>query len=481
MESEKTNRQIDKSITGACFDNRERKCEKIFQILKATFYLPSEQKENLYRKKTKSRQREANMHKYSVRGNIIFTSGRDKFEIYDDAYLNIEGGRVVSVSKENLFEDVVSYDGKLIIPGFVDTHVHAPQINNTGLGYDEELLAWLEKYTFPEEAKYIDEDFAEKSYGNFVNRLLENGTTSSVIFGTIYKDTTLLLAKMMEQKGLKAYIGKVNMDRNSPDFYIEETEKSIEETEAFIEALSDFKNIRPIITPRFVPSCTERLMKKLGDLAEKYDVKIQSHLSESIPETDWVRSLHPECKNYLDVYVQHLAVRENFHTVMAHCVWLTNEEKEVMKSRGILVSHCPYSNANLASGIAPVREMMSRGIDVSLGSDVSGGSEFFIGKIIGMAQMLSKMYFVHVDGSQEPLTIPELFYMATKGGGKFFGKVGSFEAGYAADFLVIDDTSIQDIHPRTTQERLERFLFTGDKHHIAKVYVNGTEIKGGSL
>ena len=167
------------------------------------------------------------MHKYSVRGNIIFTSGRDKFEIYDDAYLNIEGGRVVSVSKENLFEDVVSYDGKLIIPGFVDTHVHAPQINNTGLGYDEELLAWLEKYTFPEEAKYIDEDFAEKSYGNFVNRLLENGTTSSVIFGTIYKDTTLLLAKMMEQKGLKAYIGKVNMDETAPIFTLKRRKRAL--------------------------------------------------------------------------------------------------------------------------------------------------------------------------------------------------------------------------------------------------------------
>ncbi|NLM16753.1 MAG: guanine deaminase [Candidatus Riflebacteria bacterium] len=417
------------------------------------------------------------MQKFSVKGNIIFTKDMDKFEIHDDSYLNIENGKIISISKENLFKEVVSYEGNLIIPGFTDTHLHAPQINNIGLGYDEELLSWLEKYTFPEEAKYKNKDFAKKSYSNFVNRLLENGTTSSVIFGTIHKDTTLLLAEMMEEKGLKAYIGKVNMNRNSPDFYIEETEESVEDTEEFIKALASFENIKPIITPRFVPSCTEVLMNKLGDLAEKYDLKIQSHLSESRSEIDWVKDLHPECKNYLDVYVKYSLARNNLNTVMAHCVWLTDEEKEVMKDKEILVSHCPYSNANLTSGIAPVRELISKGINVSLGSDVSGGSEMFMGRIISLAQMLSKMHYVHIDETQKPLTISELFYMATKGGGKFFGNVGSFEEGYSADFLVINDKSIQDINSRTSKERLERFLFTGDKSNISKVYVNGRRIR----
>lgn len=415
----------------------------------------------------------------SFKADIVFTSSADNFDIWENSYLNVEGDEILSVGDKPLGK-IVDYSGNLIIPGFVDTHTHAPQINNMGLGYDRQLLQWLEKYTFPEEAKYEDAQYAEKSYKRFVEKLADNGITSSVIFGSIYKDTTISLAQMLEKKGLRAYIGKVNMDRNSPKFYREETAKSLENTMDYIEKLSDFKNVKPIITPRFVPSCTDKLMEGLGKLAQKYDLKIQSHLSENKEEIDWVKSLHKDCKSYYDVYEKYGLIREDVNTVMAHCVWLTEEEKKKMIDNKIMVSHCPHSNGNVASGIAPISDMLSMGFKIGLGSDISGGNEMFMGRIISLAAMFSKMYFVHIDKNSKPLSTSQLFYMATKGGGEFFdsfGKVGSFEKGYKADFLVVKDDNLSDANMRTVEERLERFLYTGERTNIEKVYINGKIIE----
>ena len=214
----------------------------------------------------------------AFKGNIIYTKDFGKLEIEANGYLVVKDGKIVEVAKD-LSEykniEIIDCDGKLIIPGFVDIHLHAPQINNIGLGADLELLDWLNTYTFPEESKYNNLEFAKKSYINLINKLWENGTTSSVIFGSIYNESNILLAEMMENSGLKSYIGKVNMDRNSPEYYIEGTEESLYNTEEFIVKMKKFKNNKAIITPRFVPSCTGELMTGLGDLARKYNLKIQ--------------------------------------------------------------------------------------------------------------------------------------------------------------------------------------------------------------
>lgn len=416
--------------------------------------------------------------KKAIKGDIIFTKNINQFEIIEDGYLVIKDDKIERVCQEldeNI--DIIDYTNHIIIPGFVDVHMHAPQINNIGLGADKQLLDWLNTYTFKEESKYSNVDFAKKSYNRFVDKLCKNGITSSVIFGSIYKDTTIHLMDLIEEVGLRAYVGKVNMDRNSPSYYIEETQKSIEDTLEFVEnTINKYKNVKPIITPRFVPSCTVNLMKELGDIAEKYDLKVQSHLSENLDEISLVKELHQECNSYINVYERYGLTRKN-KTVMAHCVWADDEEIKSLIQNEIIVAHSPYSNGNISSGIAPVKKMLQKGVKVGLASDISGGHDMFMGRIMMLASIFSKMRWVHIDNEYTNLTDEELFYMATKGGGEFFGKVGSFEEGYSADFLVIDDKSLEDSNERNVRQRLQRFLYIGDDRNIKSVYVNGKLIK----
>ncbi|MBF1051853.1 MAG: guanine deaminase [Peptostreptococcaceae bacterium] len=416
--------------------------------------------------------------KKAIKGDIIFTKNINQFEIIEDGYLVIKDDKIERACKEldeNI--DIIDYTNHIIIPGFVDVHMHAPQINNIGLGADRQLLDWLNTYTFKEESKYSNVDFAKKSYNRFVDKLCKNGITSSVIFGSIYKDTTIHLMDLIEEVGLRAYVGKVNMDRNSPSYYIEETQKSIEDTVEFVEkTINKYKNVKPIITPRFVPSCTVNLMRELGDIAEKYDLKVQSHLSENLDEISLVKELHQECTSYINVYERYGLTRKN-KTVMAHCVWADDEEIKSLIQNEIIVAHSPYSNGNISSGIAPVKKMLQKGVKVGLASDISGGHDMFMGRIMMLASIFSKMRWVHIDNEYTNLTDEELFYMATKGGGEFFGKVGSFEEGYSADFLVIDDKSLEDSNERNVRQRLQRFLYIGDDRNIKSVYVNGKLIK----
>ena len=416
--------------------------------------------------------------KKAIKGDIIFTKNINQFEIIEDGYLVIKDDKIERACKEldeNI--DIIDYTNHIIIPGFVDVHMHAPQINNIGLGADRQLLDWLNTYTFKEESKYSNVDFAKKSYNRFVDKLCKNGITSSVIFGSIYKDTTIHLMDLIEEVGLRAYVGKVNMDRNSPSYYIEETQKSIEDTVEFVEkTINKYKNVKPIITPRFVPSCTVNLMRELGDIAEKYDLKVQSHLSENLDEISLVKELHQECNSYINVYERYGLTRKN-KTVMAHCVWADDEEIKSLIQNEIIVAHSPYSNGNISSGIAPVKKMLQKGVKVGLASDISGGHDMFMGRIMMLASIFSKMRWVHIDNEYANLTDEELFYMATKGGGEFFGKVGSFEEGYSADFLVIDDKSLEDSNERNVRQRLQRFLYIGDDRNIKSVYVNGKLIQ----
>ncbi len=245
-----------------------------------------------------------------LKGNILYTPRPSEFISIQHGYIIAVDGVVVycgeSIPPAYADCEVTDYGDNLIIPGFVDTHAHAPQYCNRGLGMDKELLPWLETYTFPEEAKFSDLDYARLVYGAFVQDLWRNGTTRSILFGTIHKESTLVLMELLQKAGLSAYVGKVNMDRNSPNFLIEETSQSLADTKDWLEASAQFGPlVKPIITPRFVPSCTSELMDGLGTLSEEYKVPVQSHLSENHGEIDWVAALHPESPNYTDVYYEH--------------------------------------------------------------------------------------------------------------------------------------------------------------------------------
>ncbi|HEX9027294.1 MAG TPA: amidohydrolase family protein, partial [Clostridium sp.] len=312
-----------------------------------------------------------------LKGNIIYTENSDLFNIIENGYIVVMGNCIHSVYSKlpEKYENIKieDYDDNLIIPGFVDLHTHAPQFAIKGIGYDKELIPWLETYTFPEEAKFKDISYAKKIYKEFVNELYNEGTTRAVIFATIHIEATEVLMDLLEEKGIVSYVGKVNMDTNCPDTLKEDSDESINKTTQWIQNCNEkYKLVKPIITPRFVPSCTSYLMKELGNIAMKNNLPVQSHLSENLSEIDWVKELHPECENYGDTYNKFNLFGQT-KTIMAHCVHLTEEEINTIAKNEVVIAHCPTSNVNLSSGIAPISKLLRKNIKIGLGSDIAGG------------------------------------------------------------------------------------------------------------
>ena len=421
------------------------------------------------------------MNKKILKGTIAYTPTKDEFSIYEDSYIIIEDGKVLSIEKEleDKYKDIEieDYSGKLIIPGFVDLHLHATQYPNLGLGLDKELIPWLETYTFPEESKYTDLVYAEKVFKKLINELWAVGSLRTVIFSSIHKESTKLLLDMFIESGLSAYVGKVNMDRNSPEYLIEESNNSVEDTEEILmEYIGKSELVKPILTPRFAPTCSDDLLKRLGEFPEKYKVSIQSHLNENTSEIEWVRELFPGSKDYASVYDDFNLFGQT-NTIMAHCVHNTDEEIELMAKKGVYAAHCPYSNYNLSSGIMPVRKYLDKGVKVGLASDISGGNNLSIPQVMQGAIQASKMTWLNSDKELLPLTFNEGFFLATKGGGEFFGKVGSFETGYEFDALIIDDSELADMNQLTVDERLQKYIYIGDDRNIEARYVSGEKIE----
>ena len=416
-------------------------------------------------------------HLLILKGNIIYTQTQKELTALENGYVVSEEGIVTGVyahlPERYLNAAVTDCGSSMILPGLVDLHVHAPQFAVRGMGMDLELIPWLDKYAFPEEAKYADPEYAAAAYGAFCAALKSGATTRAAVYATVHADTTELLMRMLEESGLATYVGKVNMDRNCASALAETTQCSVDDTEDWIRrTLHAYKNTKPIITPRFVPTCSSELMGRLGGLAERFSVPVQSHLSENPYEIKWVKMLHPEDETYAHVYRRYGLFGQQ-PTIMAHCVHLSDSELNFIRDSGVTVAHCPESNINLRSGIAPVRRMLEKGLNIGLGTDVAGGFSISMFRAISDAIQASKLYSVFVDQEAAMLTLPEAFYMATKGGGHFFGQVGSFEPGYELDAVVIDDSGINGLNPLTLPQRLERIIHLSNDQNIVKKYVKG--------
>lgn len=412
----------------------------------------------------------------ALKGDFIYTETPERLKAAPNSYLVCVNGKVEGVFPQ-LPEayralPLHDYSGCVIVPGLVDLHLHAPQYANRGIGMDMELLDWLNTYTFPEEAKYGDLTYAEQAYRKFAEDLKNSATTRAAVFGTIHTEATRLLMELLEETGVKAMVGKVNMDRNSPPELCEITERSVEDTERWIcECKGRYRNVAPIITPRFVPSCTDELLNALGRLADRYDLPVQSHLSENRSEIAWVKELCPGTSCYGGAYNRWELFGQR-PTVMAHCVHSTDEELELMRVNGVYAAHCAQSNMNLSSGIAPVKRMLQMGVNVGLGTDIAGGACLSVFRAASDAIQASKLRWAVVDGAYTALTVPEAFYLATKGGGSFWGRVGSFEEGYEFDAVVLDDSGFGG-GPLALEQRLERILYLSDDRNIVAKYVFG--------
>lgn len=373
--------------------------------------------------------------------------------------------------------------GYFIVPGLVDTHTHAPQHTNAGVGLHFQLLEWLDKVTFPTEASFgqspeeSDEAYFERimqRYTAVVREYLGNGTTTCCYFGSIQLPANIALAQAALSCGQRAFVGKVCMDCNSPEFYCEDTASSLKDTEEFCRCVKKLDGgrglVHPIITPRFAITCSRELMKGLGQLAKDEGLNIQTHLSENPGEVAFTAELFPEAQNYAQVY--DLAGLLTPKTVLAHSIYLSGEEQELIKARDSAVSHCPNSNFALSSGIMPLRRYLDRGIKVGLGTDVSGGYSCSILDAMRQAIIAAKaLSFSTVP--KAAITVDEAFHLATVGGAEALGLshvIGNFVPGKSFDALIIAprQQSTGDL-----RFDFERFIYRGDDRDIQQTIVNG--------
>lgn len=429
------------------------------------------------------------MDGFILKGNICYCKNMNKIETVSQGYIICIDGKSAGVFESIPYEykhlPLYNYGNRIIIPGLIDLHIHAPQYSFRGIGMDMELLDWLQYHAYPEEEKYQDIKYSEKAYKIFTNDLIKSATTRACIFSTIHTQSSILLMDVLEKSGLITYVGKVSMDRNVPKVLCENNTIQAEKNlDLWInKTYNSFKNTKPILTPRFIPCCTNRLLDKISCISEKFSIPIQSHLSENLSEIQLVSELCPESEFYGDAYDKHglFGITANnkskIKTIMAHCVHSSDKEIERMTKNGVFAAHCPASNTNLCSGIAPIRKMIEKGVKIGLGSDIAGGHSESIFHAMVNAVQVSKLYSCVINKSKKPLTFSEVFYMATKGGGEFFGKVGSFEKDFEFDAVILDDSYSLYQSDMSIINRLERFAYLSlDIIGVFAKYVKGKKV-----
>ncbi|PNS15807.1 hypothetical protein CAC42_4259 [Sphaceloma murrayae] len=376
-------------------------------------------------------------------------------------------------------------------PGFIDTHTHAPQFPNAGLFGSTTLLSWLTTYTFPTESRFSSLPFARRVYTRVISRLLSHGTTCAAYYATMHVPATNLLASLCYERGQRAFVGRVCMDRMTPDYYRDESAaRGIHDSRAsveFIHALDPAGElVRAIVTPRFAPSCTAEAMTGLAALSDEFDTAIQTHVSENRDEVEMVKSLFPDEKHYVGAYDSVGLLTDR--TVLAHAIWLSEEERTLIRTRGAKVAHCPCSNTCLTSGTAKVRTLLDDGIEVGLGTDVSGGYSGSMLEEVRQAILVSR-HVAMEEGDKAKLSFEEGLWLATRGGAQVLrlqDKVGGFEVGMEWDAQMIDlgavredgeleggDSLIDIYGEEKWTDRVAKWVYTGDDRNTHAVWVKG--------
>ncbi len=370
---------------------------------------------------------------------------------------------------------VTDFGNGILIPAFSDLHIHASQFTERGVGMDCLLFDWLNNYTFPQEAGFASLTYAEKIYPQVIRELLRHGTMHASFFTTIHYDACGLFFDLLKKSGLYAFTGKVNMDRNSPDYLIEDTEESIRETDRFIAEHMGDSHVKPILTPRFAPTCSEKLLKGLAEIGKRRQVGLQTHLVESRAESAWTKELFPAYRTDGDIY-EKLGFLDNGPVIFAHVIFPEETDLEILKRHGCMSVHCPDATTNITAGIMPVSSLAAEGLPVSLGSDIGGGHGVAVYRQVGRAVQLSKMKEFY-ESDYKRITFADAFYMATAAGGSVFGKVGQLAEGYQFNALVIDGIEDKGLEgtdeAHTVPELLERFCYIGDDRNIAARFLDG--------
>ena len=412
-----------------------------------------------------------------IHGDIVYSGIDGGLVVRENAYIAVENECTEGIydSIPESLKDVPAEDfgRSLIIPAFSDLHVHAPQYAQRGTGMDLLLPDWLNTYTFPEEAKFADTAYASKVYSAFAAELLKNGTLHANVFSTLHRQSTVLLAAELEKKHIGGFVGKVNMDINSPEYLCESTEESLNETEKYICGFSG-TGIKPILAPRFVPACSAELMYGLGRLAEKYGCGVHSHIVESKWEAAEAVRLFPDCSCDSEIY-EKTGLLGHGPAIFAHFIFPSERDVEIAAKYGAVTVHCPDATNNIIAGIMPAERLLRSGIAVTLGTDVGAGHSLTLYKQISAAVRLSKLKEFYEPELSGTISFITAFAMATRYGGAVFGKTGAFDKGYDFDALVIEGMEDQ-FAPLPAEKRLERFCYSGDDRNITAVFSKGERV-----
>lgn len=399
----------------------------------------------------------------------------------DDGLLKIDAGRIVSLQPftpgdvEADATRVIDLRGKLIMPGFIDTHIHYPQMEVTAASGDQ-LLEWLNHYIYPAEGKYHCAQHAARMSAFFLEQLLSNGTTTALVFGTVHPQSVEALFSAAGALNMRLIAGKVMMDRHAPDYLLEDAETSFQQTRELIERWHNRGRLSYALTPRFAPATSPALLEKVQALRHAWpDIWLQTHLSENIEEVAWVKSLFPERENYLDVY--HHYQLTGRRSVFAHCLHLEEKEWDCLRATGSSIAFCPTSNLFLGSGVFNLQRCWQQRVKMGIGTDIGAGTTF------NLLQTLNEAWKVGQLGNYR-LSACEAFYHATLGGAHALdldSLIGNFSAGKEADFVVIDPavTPLQQLRIDNSQDIYEQLfilMMSGNDRNIMQTWVNGQPV-----
>jgi guanine deaminase len=405
------------------------------------------------------------------------------YEHFDDGILLVENGKIAALGDAaqllpTLQPDlpVTDYRGKLIVPGFIDTHLHFPQTDVIASAGNN-LLDWLEHYTFPAERRFGNLEHSREVANFFCDELLRNGTTTALVFGTVHPESVEAIFEAAENRNMRLLAGKALMDRNCPDYLQDTPARAYSESSALIEKWNARARLNYAITPRFAPTSSEAQLAEIGRLAREHpDVHLQSHLAENLDEIAWVREVFPWSRSYLDVYDRYGLLRER--AIYAHCIHLADDDRQRMASTGAAAAFCPTSNLYLGSGLFDIERADAAGMAFSVATDVGGGTSFNLLRTLGEAYKVAQM-------KNQRLTPLRAFYLVTLGAARVLhldDRIGSFVTGREADFVVLDPratplTARRDVAATTLTERLRALMTLGDDRAVHETYILGKPAK----
>lgn len=433
---------------------------------------------------------------HGYKGNILYftqnpAQNSHAYNYIESGILYVQNGKVIDVGKYNELKQkynqavITDYADKLIMPGFVDVHVHYPQTEMIA-SYGRQLLEWLNTYTFPNERKFSNSAHAKDVANFFLNQLIDNGTTTALIFATVSPVSVDALFQSAENKNMRIISGKVLMDRNAPDYLLDTPESAYKDSTYLINKWHNKGRLKYAVTPRFAPTSTDAELKVTGKLIKEHpDVYLQTHLAENKDEVSWVHSLFPNSRSYLDVYDNYDLVGNR--SIFAHSIYLDDKDFATLGKKGAAIAFCPTSNLFLGSGLFNLHQAMQNNIAVGFGTDVGAGTSFSILQTMNEAYKVIQLRKAFSNNISKEINLDPLqaFYFATLGGAKVLhldDVIGSFAKGKEADFIVLNPKATPLMARRmsnsqTLQDKLFVLMTLGDDRAISHTYIMGKMAK----